>query len=160
MVNSLRKELTCLGFFCWKCEILAIKFFNSFSASSIGVCTDFVSVALGYALYVHICIVDINSTCIYFMVLFPSSGLIPITWIVEFPDRGEKSLLWESLAFRNASVQPGVWCWQQPTAPHQVKKVNPCRMSPQGVPHRAWTTNKCHSRSFKCIIDMHSCTRG
>lgn len=93
MVNSLRKELTCLGFFCCKCEILAIKFLNSFSTSSIKVCTGFVSMALGYALYVHICIADINATCIYFIVLFLCSELIPITWIVEFPDRGGKSLL-------------------------------------------------------------------
>lgn len=49
--------------------------------------------ALGYALYMHICIVDINSTCICFIVLFLCSGLIPIAWIVEFSDRGEKTLL-------------------------------------------------------------------
>lgn len=93
MVSSLRKELTCLEFFCCKCEILAIKFLNGFSTSSIKVCTGFVSMALGYALYVHICTADTNATCIYFIVLFFCSGLIPITWIVEFPDRGGKFLL-------------------------------------------------------------------
>lgn len=108
MVNSLRKELMCLGFFYCKCEIVAIKFLNSFSTSSIKLCTGFVSMALGCVLYVHICTVYINSTRIYFIVLFLCSGLTPITWIVEFPDRGKKSLLSVLLAFRNASVQPRV----------------------------------------------------